>query len=79
MSEGNVSATCNYLENYKILTDAAEELRSQADVDIDKLIPLVDKALSAYAACRARIDAVEHLLADRMPSEPDGAEVDIGK
>lgn len=76
MSESNVLATSNYLENYKTLTDAAEELRSHGDVDIDKLIPLVDKALSAYAACRARIDAVERMLADRMPSLPDASPSD---
>lgn len=79
MSENNELATGNYLENYKTLTDAAEELRSQGDVDIDKLIPLVDKALSAYAACRARIDAVERMLADRMPSVSDVSASDLEK
>jgi exodeoxyribonuclease VII small subunit len=55
-----------YMDHYKILADAAQELRDQDVVDIDKLVPIVDKALVAYAACKARIDAVEALLNERL-------------
>lgn len=55
-----------YMENYRALADAARELREQDNVDIDRLIPLVDKALGAYAACKERIEAVERLLAERL-------------
>lgn len=59
-----LSAT--YMENYKVLSDAAQELREQEVVDIDKLVPIVDKALAAYSACKSRIEAVEALLSERL-------------
>ena len=59
----------SYIENYRILAEAARELRDQEDVDIDRLVPMVDKALAAYAACKGRIDAVVALLAERLGDE----------
>lgn len=61
----------SYLENYRVLSDVARELREQDQVDIDKLIPLVDKALGAYAACKGRIEAVEKLLAERLGDDSE--------
>ena len=55
-----------YMESYRVLSEAAQELRSQEVVDIDKLIPIVDRALVAYAACKTRIDAVEALLKEKL-------------
>lgn len=60
-----------YMENYRALADAARELREQESVDIDRLIPLVDKALVAYGACKERIEAVERLLAERLGQGAD--------
>jgi exodeoxyribonuclease VII small subunit len=64
----------NYLENYKVLADAARELREQELVDIDKLVPLVDRALGAYSACKGRIEAVERLLAERLGADEPSAD-----
>lgn len=60
------TTSATYMENYKALSDAAQELRGQEVVDIDKLVPIVDKALAAYAACKSRIEAVEALLSERL-------------
>ena len=60
-----------YMENYRALAEAARELREQDSVDIDRLIPLVDKALGAYGACKERIEAVERLLAERLGEQTD--------
>ena len=61
-----------YMENYRILQEASQELRDQGVVDIDKLIPLVDRALTAYGACKGRIEAVERLLAERLIATEPG-------
>ena len=60
------ASASSYLENYKILQETAQYLREQEAVDVDMLIPLVDKALSAYAVCKSRIEAVEKMLAERL-------------
>ncbi len=54
--------TQSYLENYKILKEIAEKMRQSEDLDIDQLIPLVEKATQAYQQCQARINAVEQAL-----------------
>lgn len=63
------ATAANYLDNYKILSDAAKELREQEVVDIDRLVPLVDRALTAYNVCKARIDSVQRLLAEKLGDE----------
>jgi exodeoxyribonuclease VII small subunit len=45
--------TQSYLENYKILKEIAEKMRQSEDLDIDQLIPLVEKATQAYQQCQA--------------------------
>lgn len=67
-------SSASYLENYRILADTARELREQDEVDIDRLVPLVDRALSAYSACKGRIEAVERMLLDRLGGEEPQAE-----
>ena len=59
-------SSSSYIENYKILEETAQTLRQQEVVDVDMLIPLVDKALSAYSVCKSRIEAVEKMLAERL-------------
>lgn len=62
----NASPAGSYIENYKILSEVARDLREQSSVDIDKLVPMVDKALGAYSACKARIESVEKMLAEKL-------------
>lgn len=59
----------NFKENYAILKNIADTLRSQQEPDIDALVPLVDQATQAYKACQARIDAVNAALEERLGSE----------
>lgn len=61
----------SYLENYKILAEAAKELREQDVVDIDRLVPLVDRALTAYSACKVRIEAVERMLLEKLGGDEE--------
>lgn len=63
MSENNADG--GYLKNLEVLEQTAEELREMESVDLDELIPKVDKALAAFRACKKRIEAVEALLAER--------------
>lgn len=65
----------NFKENYAILKNIAETLRSQQEPDIDALVPLVDQATQAYKACQARIDAVNAALEERLNHETDDEEV----
>lgn len=69
---GDSGSVESYIENFKILADAAQELREQEVADIDRLVPLVDRALAAYTACKGRISAVEKLLADRLGAAMPG-------
>lgn len=61
--------TESFNENYQILKGVAETLRNQQDPDIDSLIPLVDKATSAWTVCKSRIEAVQKMLGERLPEE----------
>lgn len=51
-----------YLENYQKLKNIAETIRDQTELDIDKLVTLVEQATDAYKKCQARIEAVEKVL-----------------
>jgi hypothetical protein len=46
-------------------------MRSQQDLDIDQLIPMVDSALESYKVCRERLDAVSQLLEHRFGAGTD--------
>lgn len=54
--------TSNYMENYKILEEIASSLESQDVADIDKILPEIDRASKAYAACMERINQVKKVL-----------------
>ncbi len=56
----------SYLANYAVLQETAKALREQKEPNLDELIPMVDQALSAYKACRGRIDAVRQMLDERL-------------
>ncbi len=61
-----MSDSQKYRENYEKLRAIAERLAGDEAVDIDELVPLVDEASAAYKVCRARIEAVEKALAERL-------------
>lgn len=58
--------TRTFRQNYDTLRRIAAALQQQQEPDLDNLIPQVDEALRAHAACRARIEAVERLLTERL-------------
>lgn len=58
-----------YAMNRAILRDVAERLRNEPDIDLDELIPLIDRASAAYKICRSRIETVEKLLEERLPQD----------
>jgi len=64
--------TDTFAAHYATLKQIADELRAQQEPDIDKLIPMVDSANAAYKACKARLDAVEAALNERMQEETHG-------
>ncbi|HZV97382.1 MAG TPA: hypothetical protein VFF74_00170 [Methylophilaceae bacterium] len=55
-----------FRENYAILKEIADKLRNQQEPDIDSLVPMVDKALKAYANCSARLNEVDKMLKERL-------------
>ena len=63
-----------YAKNREVLRGIAERLRTETDIDIDELIPLVDQASAAYKACRQRVEAVEKTIADRLLPIDDDAD-----
>jgi exodeoxyribonuclease VII small subunit len=56
-----------YKDNYAILKEVAETLRTQKEPDIDALIPMVDRALAAYKVCKDRLQAVKTAFGERLP------------
>jgi exodeoxyribonuclease VII small subunit len=56
-----------YKDNYAILKEVAETLRTQKEPDIDALIPMVDRALAAYKICKDRLQAVKTAFGERLP------------
>jgi exodeoxyribonuclease VII small subunit len=56
---------------YKILQQNAETLRTQDDLDIDKLVPIVEQSAAAYRVCKERIEAVRKALQEHL-KDPEG-------
>lgn len=56
-----------YKAHYAILREVAETLRQQKEPDIDALIPMVDRALTSYRFCKARLEAVKAAFGERLP------------
>ena len=73
-----ISPASNYLDNYRTLSEAAKELREQDIVDIDRLVPLVDRALAAFSACKGRIEAVERMLLEKL-GEDEAEPTSVGE
>ena len=51
-----------FKEGYEILKKNAELLESQEEPDIDNLMKLVEESMTAYKACKTRVDAVQQAL-----------------
>ena len=61
-----------YAANRKILRDVAQALQEDTEIDIDQLIPLIDRASAAYKICRERIEQVELALAEKATDAESG-------
>ena len=59
--------------HYQTLREIAQQLNNPGELDIDQLVPLVERATVAYKACRERIEQVEKLLDEHLGGE-DGRE-----
>lgn len=59
------NTTAHFSENYRILKQGVEKLRSIDIEDIDNLVELVGEITQAHKACRARIQAIKDMLAQK--------------
>ncbi|GHF40521.1 exodeoxyribonuclease VII small subunit [Deinococcus metalli] len=66
-------AVTSYRDAYATLARIASELES-GEADLDRVLPLLEEARVAYAACRERLDAVRAVLAGEWAN--DGGEDD---
>ena len=60
------TAPAGFNAAYTILKGNAEILRGQADLDIDRLVPIVEESARAYAVCKDRIAAVRAALQEHL-------------
>lgn len=60
VKEKNTTET--FTENYQVLLDTVNKLRSSELTDVDNLINYVEKASVAYKNCKSRIQAVKELI-----------------
>ena len=51
-----------FKEGYEVLKKNADLLQSQEEPDIDNLMKIVEESMSAYKACKSRVDAVQQAL-----------------
>ncbi|MBB5236085.1 exodeoxyribonuclease VII small subunit [Deinococcus budaensis] len=58
----DASPPLSYREAYARLARIAAELET-GEADLDRVLPLLEEARAAYAACRERIEAVREVLA----------------
>jgi len=62
-----MTTTEKFTANYEILKEIAETLRVQREVNIDELIPMIEKATKAYNVCKIRLEEVKLALEQYMP------------
>ena len=60
-----------YREAYATLSRVAAELED-GEVDLDRVLPLIEEAKAAYALCRSRIEAVRVALGGLSGPEQEG-------
>ena len=51
-----------FKEGYDVLKKNADLLESQEEPDINNLMDIVEESMSAYKACKSRMDAVQQAL-----------------
>ena len=51
-----------FKEGYDVLKKNVDLLESQEVPDIDNLMKIVEESMSAYKACKSRVDAVQQAL-----------------
>lgn len=56
----------SFARNYEQLRQNVETLRELDVSELDRMVTLVDEASQAYQKCKARIEAVRGLLAERL-------------
>mgnify|MGYP000918750693 CR=1 FL=1 len=56
--------TLSFKDGYEILKRNAEQLESQQEPDIDNLMKIVEESMTAYKACKTRVEAVQQALND---------------
>lgn len=54
----------SFKQGYEILKKNAKLLESQEEPDIDNLMAIVEESMTAYKACKSRIEAVQQALND---------------
>lgn len=67
MADSPMAKTFN--EAYKVLQANADKLRSQEDLDIDSLVPIVQQSAQAFEICKARLAEVRAALKDHLKDE----------
>ncbi|HGH3626809.1 TPA: exodeoxyribonuclease VII small subunit [Acinetobacter baumannii] len=58
-----------FKDGYEILKKNAELLESQKEPDIDNLMKIVEESMTAYKACKSRVDAVQRALNETFNEE----------
>ncbi|UQN07325.1 exodeoxyribonuclease VII small subunit [Deinococcus sp. QL22] len=71
----DVSSPLAYRDAYAKLSRIAAELES-GEADLDRVLPLLEEAKAAYAACHERIEAVRAVLTGSWGAEVAGADAD---
>ncbi|MGN5765632.1 exodeoxyribonuclease VII small subunit [Acinetobacter calcoaceticus] len=52
----------SFKDGYALLKKNAELLEAQEQPDIDNLMKIVEESMTAYKACKSRVDAVQLAL-----------------
>ena len=52
----------SFKDGYALLKKNAELLEAQEEPDIDNLMKIVEESMTAYKACKSRVDAVQQAL-----------------
>lgn len=52
----------SFKNGYELLNKNAALLESQEEPDIDNLMKIVEESMTAYKACKSRVDAVQQAL-----------------
>lgn len=52
----------SFKDGYALLKKNAELLEAQEEPDIDNLMKIVEESMTAYKACKSRVDAVQQVL-----------------